>query len=105
MFSMLPVSGRAVATSGTYEKYAVIGGKKYSHTIDPRTGLPASGVRSATIISPNAEISDALATPVMVLGVKRGLSLINQLRHVECMVVDDDNQLHCSKGIQLTDAA
>ena len=58
-FSYLNISDMAVATSGNYEKFAIINGKKYSHTIDPRTGMPVSGIKSVTIISPNAEISDA----------------------------------------------
>ena len=89
----------AVATSGNYEKYVMINGKKYSHTIDPRTGLPVSGIKSVTIISPNAEICDAMATPVMVMGIEKGLYLINQLRQVECVIVDDDNNIFTSRNI------
>lgn len=92
----------AVATSGNYEKFVMINGKKYSHTIDPRTGLPVSGIKSATIISPNAEISDAMATPVMIMGVEKGLDLINQLKQVECVIIDDDNKLYTSRNINCT---
>ena len=74
-FSSLNITNMAVATSGNYEKYVVIDGKKYSHTIDPKTGLPVSGIKSVTIIAPNAELADALATPVMVMGIKAGLHL------------------------------
>ena len=98
-FSYLNVSNMAVATSGNYEKYVMINGKKYSHTIDPRTGLPVSGIKSVTIISPNAEICDAMATPVMVMGIEKGLYLINQLRQVECVIVDDDNNIFTSRNI------
>ncbi len=98
-FSYLNISDMAVATSGNYEKFVVIGGKKYSHTIDPRTGMPVSGIKSVTIVSPNAEISDALATPVMVMGVKEGLYLINQLKEVECVIIDDNNTIYTSKHI------
>jgi len=59
-FAYLNISGMAVATSGNYEKYVVIDGKKYSHTIDPKTGYPVSGIKSVTIISRNAELADAL---------------------------------------------
>ena len=98
-FSYLNVSDMAVATSGNYEKYATINGKKYSHTIDPRTGLPVSGIKSVTIISPNAEICDAMATPVMVMGIQKGLDLINQLKQVECVIIDDNNKIYTSKNI------
>ena len=72
LFSYINVTNMAVATSGNYEKFVMINGKKYSHTIDPRTGLPVSGIKSVTIITLNAEIADAMATPVMIMGIKAG---------------------------------
>jgi thiamine biosynthesis lipoprotein len=56
-FSWVNITDLAVATSGNYEKFVMIGGKKYSHTIDPKTGLPVHGIKSVTIISPDAEIA------------------------------------------------
>lgn len=100
-FSYLTISDLAVATSGSYEKYAVIGGKRYSHTIDPKTGYPVSGIKSVTIIAPNAELADALATPVMVMGVRVGLNLINQMRGIAGIIVDDADHLHTSANIRL----
>lgn len=100
-FSYMEIADGAVATSGNYEKFVMIAGKKYSHTIDPKTGLPVRGIKSVTIISPNAELCDALATPVTILGVKLGVDLINQLNGVECVIIDDDNNLFTSKNIHL----
>lgn len=100
-FSTLTISDMAVATSGNYEKYAIIDGKKYAHTIDPKTGLPVSGIKSVTIICPSAELADAMATPVMVMGVKVGLNLINQLPKMACIIIDDQNQCYCSDNIQV----
>lgn len=101
-FSSLNITNMAVATSGNYEKYVVIDGKKYSHTIDPKTGLPVSGIKSVTIIAPNAELADALATPVMVMGKTAGLHLINQLPHISCIIIDDDNKLYTSTNIKIS---
>jgi thiamine biosynthesis lipoprotein len=101
-FSYMNVTDGAVATSGNYEKFVIIGGKKYSHTIDPKTGLPVTGIKSVTIISPNAEICDALATPVTILGIRHGIELINQLKGVECIIIDDHNKLFKSKNIHLS---
>lgn len=101
-FSYMDITNMAVATSGNYEKYVIIDGKKYSHTIDPHTGLPVRGIKSVTIISPNAELCDALATPVTIMGINAGLHLINQLKHVECVIIDDDNRLYTSKNIRLS---
>ncbi|MGZ3765210.1 MAG: FAD:protein FMN transferase [Mucilaginibacter sp.] len=100
-FSTLKISNMAIATSGNYEKYATINGRKYSHTIDPKTGLPVSGIKSVSIISPSGELADAMATPVMVMGVKVGLDLINQLKHIACIIIDDNSQIHSSNNINI----
>jgi thiamine biosynthesis lipoprotein len=101
-FSYMNITNMAVATSGNYEKFVIIDGKKYSHTINPRTGLPVKGIKSVTIISPNAELCDALATPVTIMGVEHGIHLINQLNGIECIIIDDDNRLYTSKNIRLS---
>lgn len=101
-FSALSISNMAIATSGNYEKYAVIDGKKYSHTINPKTGLPVHGIKSVSIICPSGELADALATPILVMGVSVGLDLINQLNNVACVIIDDDNRIYTSNNIKLT---
>ena len=101
-FSYLNISNVAVATSGNYEKFALINGKKYAHTIDPKTGLPVSGIKSVTIICPNAEIADAMATPVTVMGVRVGLDLINQMQGVACIIIDDFDRVFTSKNIKIS---
>lgn len=101
-FSYMNISDMAVATSGNYEKFVLIDGKKYSHTINPRTGLPVTGIKSVTVFSPNAEISDALATPVTIMGIEHGLNLINQLAKVECVIIDDNNKIYSSNNIKFT---
>jgi thiamine biosynthesis lipoprotein len=100
VFSYLKISGLAVATSGNYEKYIMIDGKKYSHTIDPRTGLPVMGIKSVTIITKNAEIADAMATPVTIMGVKAGLHMINQMKDIEVVIIDDHDKIHHSTNIR-----
>ncbi len=100
-FSTLNISNMAIATSGNYEKYAVINGKKYSHTIDPKTGLPVSGIKSVSIICPSAEFADAMATPVTVMGITVGLDLVNQLQQLACVIIDDNNRLYTSRNINV----
>ncbi|MFA6082723.1 FAD:protein FMN transferase [Mucilaginibacter sp.] len=100
-FSTLNISNMAIATSGNYAKYVVIDGKKYSHTIDPKTGLPVSGIKSVSIISPSAEFADAMATPVTVMGAYVGLNLINQLQNVACVIISDDSKVYTSKNINI----
>ena len=89
-----------MATSGNYEKFIVIDGKKYSLTIDPRTGLPVTGIKSVTIITKNAEIADTMATPVTIMGVKAGLDTINQMKDIEAIIIDDFDKIHHSNNIR-----
>lgn len=100
-FSSLNISNMAIATSGNYEKFILVDGVRYSHTIDPKTGLPVTGIKSVSIVCPSAELADALATPVMVMGVKVGLNLINQLNNVACIIVTDDDKIYTSKNINI----
>jgi FAD:protein FMN transferase len=102
IFSSLNITDTSVATSGNYEKFVMIGGRRYAHTIDPKTGFPVSGIKSVTIITPNAELADAMATPVTVMGVRAGMDLINQMRNIDCIIIDEDNQVHFSKNINVT---
>ncbi len=101
LFSFINITGLAVATSGNYEKFIVVDGKKYSHTINPRTGLPVTGIKSVTVITKNAEIADAMATPVTIMGVKAGLGLINQIKDIEVIIVDDNDKVYTSSNIHL----
>ncbi len=89
----------AVATSGDYEKCVTIDGVRYSHTIDPKTGFPAKSMKSVTVIAPFAELADALCTPLMIMGPEVGLNMINQVAGVECIIIDQDNNIHFSKNI------
>lgn len=100
-FSYMEISNKAVATSGNYEKFLTINGKKYSHTINPKTGLPITGIKSVTIISGNAEFADAMATPIAVMGIKAGLFLIDQIPDLYCIIIDDNNKIYTSKNINL----
>ncbi|QBJ85245.1 FAD:protein FMN transferase [Chryseobacterium gleum] len=100
-FSYMNITDMAVATSGNYEKFVMINDKKYSHTINPKTGMPVSGVKSVTIFCPNAEIADAMATPVGIMGIKAALDLVNQIHQLECIIIDDDNTVYSSQNINL----
>lgn len=101
VFSWFPIVDAAVATSGNYEKFVEFDGVKYGHIIDPRTGYPATGLVSVTIFANSAELCDALATSIFITGTERGINIIDQIKGVECIVVDDKNKIHTSKNIQL----
>ena len=99
IFSWLPIVESSVATSGNYEKFVIFDGMKYTHIIDPRTGYPSQGVNSVSIFAKSAELCDALATAVFIMGKDAGLALINQLGGTEVILVDSDNKIHKSSGI------
>ena len=69
---------KAVTTSGNYEKYVEFNGKRYSHIINPKTGIPSTGITSVTIVGENAEMCNGFSTSLMVLGLKKGLRLIKK---------------------------
>lgn len=100
-FALLPIKQGAVVTSGNYEKYVTFEGKRYSHIIDPRTGYPSSGILSVTVFAPKAELADALATSVFVMGKEVGLNRINQLPQVECVIIDEKGNIHTSDNIEI----
>ena len=101
VFATFPLEDSAVETSGNYEKYVIFNGIRYSHIIDPRTGYPAQGVVSVSVFAKQTEIADALATGIFVMGVDVGIDLVNQLKGVECILVDDKGKIHSSKGIDI----
>ena len=92
-----------VATSGDYERYFEVDGIRYSHIIDPKTGLPAHYMVSVTVVAPTAALADALATGIFVLGVEPGLALVEQLPGVEVLIyTEEDGKLraHYSSGFE-----
>lgn len=87
----VPLHDQALATSGNYRKYYSVKGVKYSHTINPKTGFPErSKLLSATVIAPDAMTADAYATVCMVLGLEKGLALIESLPNLEAYFIYGD---------------
>lgn len=101
VFALLPITNGAVVTSGNYEKFVRFDDIRYSHIIDPRTGYPASGIISVTVFAPKAELADALATSVFVMGKDIGLSRINQMPKIECIIIDDLGNIFKSDHIEI----
>jgi len=83
----LKLSAGAVATSGDYQRFVVIGGRHYSHIINERTGSSAEALSSVTIIAGSATDADALATAVSVMGAEKGIELIEKCPGTEAIMV------------------
>lgn len=100
-YGTFSIDNQSVVTSGNYEKFVTFNGKRYSHIIDPRTGYPASGLLSVTIFAPKAELADALATAVFVMGTEIGMDRINQLKQIECILIKENGSIELSNNIKL----
>ena len=96
----IPLENDAISTSGDYERFFDEDGIRYHHIIQPDTGLPADGVHSATIVGPDAVITDALSTSVFVMGVDQGLRLIATLPDYEGIVIDATGRMYYSDGLR-----
>ena len=99
VIARIPLEDAAVSTSGDYERYFDEDGVRYHHIINPRTGTSASGVRSVTVIGPEAILTDGLSTSLFVLGPERGLALLEGREDVDAVIVRDDGRVFYSKGL------
>ena len=97
-FAVLELTDTCVSTSGNYEKFFIKDDIRYHHIIDPKTGYPARGVQSVTVISQDATLADALSTALFVMGVEDGIRLIESVSNVEALFIDENNVIHQSSG-------
>ncbi|MFC0779178.1 FAD:protein FMN transferase [Flavobacterium sp. HJSW_4] len=93
ILAAVPLKEGAVTTSGSYEKFVVFNGKRYSHIINPATGYPATGLCSVTVFGPNAETANGLSTSMMVLGQKEGLLLLQKFPDYSCVMITDKGKI------------
>lgn len=100
MVAVLPLADAAISTSGDYERYFEAGGKRYHHILNPRTGRSATGVRSVSIIAGDATTTDGLSTSVFVMGRERGMALVERLKDVDAIIVDESGKMHYSSRLQ-----
>ncbi|UWY27451.1 FAD:protein FMN transferase [Flavobacterium sp. TR2] len=98
ILAAIPLKEGAVTTSGSYEKFVVFNGKRYSHIINPATGYPATGLCSVTVFGPNAETANGLSTSMMVLGQKEGLLLLQKFPDYNCVLITDKGKIVKSKN-------
>lgn len=96
----IPLANEAISTSGDYERYFIENGVRYHHIINPRTGDSSRKVISVSVIGENPTYVDALSTTIFVKGLNDGLALINKLPDFEAVIIDNNQRLHYSKGLQ-----
>ncbi|WP_221405329.1 FAD:protein FMN transferase [Flexibacter flexilis] len=98
IFTTLHLTNAAITTSGSYQKFAIIDGKRYSHIINPATGYPATGLCSVTVVGESAEIANGFSTSIMVLGKEEGLKLLSKYPAYRCLMITDTGKILKSKN-------
>ena len=101
--SMIPLENSAISTSGDYERYFEDDGVRYHHILNPGTGESTHEIHSSSIIGNVATDTDALSTSVFVLGVEKGLQLINSIPDTEAVIIDNKGRMHYSEGLAQID--
>ncbi len=96
LLSIMELKETAAVTSGSYEKFALINGKRYSHIINPKSGYPASGLSSVTVFGTSAEMANGFSTSIMVLGKDAGKKLMRQFPDVKYILVTDGGKVYYS---------
>lgn len=99
--AIVPLENEAVTTSGSYEKFVILDGKRYSHIINPATGMPATGLCSVTVFGPNAETANGLSTSLMVLDKEKGLLLLEKFPDYRAVLISDEGKIITSKRFKL----
>lgn len=97
---VLPLENTAMSTSGDYERYFEEDGRRYHHILSPSSGESVYELQSVTIVGPSSTLNDALSTAVFVLGVQKGIDLINQVKGYDALIVDNQRKLHYSNSFQ-----
>ena len=92
LLATLHLTDRAVSTSGNYQRYVTIRGRRYSHIVDPRTGRTADAVPSVTVVGPRTLDTDILGTALSILGVTEGLALVEKMPGIEVLFVNIDKK-------------
>ncbi|MCX8104391.1 MAG: FAD:protein FMN transferase [Ignavibacterium album] len=100
IIAVVRLENNSVATSGDYEQFFEVDGIRYHHLLDPKSGYPARGLQSVTIINPSNTFADALATAVFVMGKDEGIKLIESLDDTEGMIVDGNGNIFYSSGFK-----
>ncbi len=96
----LALDDEAISTSGDYERFFDEDGVRYHHILDPKTGRSAEGLRSVTIIGPDATLTDGLSTSVFVLGADRGLALVETMPAYGAVIIDAQKKVRFSTALQ-----
>lgn len=99
VMATLEMSNMSISTSGDYERFFIINGRRYHHILSPGTGLPANGCQSVSITGEESAMTDAIATGVFILGPEKGLQFMKK-HGFEGIIVDSDGEIHSTPNFR-----
>jgi len=99
LLGVLNITETSVSTSGDYQRFFIKDGVRYHHILDPKTGFPAKGLVSVTVVGRNEAMTDAMSTAVFVLGLEKGADLMKRVG-AEGIIVRDDGKITVSDGLK-----
>ncbi|MCL5022401.1 MAG: FAD:protein FMN transferase [Nitrospirae bacterium] len=99
ILATIALKDMAISTSGDYERYFLLDGKRYHHILDPKTGYPAEGCRSVTVMAPDAASTDSFSTAAFVLGPQKGIEVLERMGF-EGIIVDNSGKVRLTPGLK-----
>ncbi|HUO77265.1 MAG TPA: FAD:protein FMN transferase [Thermodesulfovibrionales bacterium] len=99
IMATVQLNDAAISTSGDYQRYFILDGKRFHHILDPETGYPAQGCQSVSVIARDGVYTDAFSTGVFVLGPKKGIELLQSMGF-EGLIVDKDGTIYTTPGLK-----
>jgi thiamine biosynthesis lipoprotein len=100
MVATIPLVDAAISTSGDYERYFEADGVRYHHILDPRTGISATGVRSVTIVGPDATTTEGVSKSVFIMGPERGIRFAESLPGIDAVIIGGDGNMRYTAGLR-----
>lgn len=99
IMAAVDLSDMAISTSGDYERYFIVEGRRYHHILNPKTGYPADGCRSVSVIAKEGAVADPFSTGIFILGAEKGLKLLEEMG-IDGIIVDKDGKIHTTSGLR-----
>jgi FAD:protein FMN transferase len=96
--AVIELRDMSISTAGDYERFFILNGRRFHHLISPKTGYPAEGCRSVSIISPEGALADAYSTGIFILGPEKGLTVLEKTG-IDGIIIDEKGILHTTHGI------
>jgi FAD:protein FMN transferase len=98
MVAVTELTDQVIFTSGDYERFIEMDGKRYHHILDPKTGYPAEGVRSVTVVGKPGETLQPFGTSAFVMGARKGLEFLESKLRLPALLVDGEGKILMTTG-------